>query len=436
MQQHYNSHWKKLISHSILAISIIIFGYICRYLANVLLARYLHAEAYGDFSVIFNIMLFGAIGLLLGMDDATLKFIPEYIADKKWRYVAGYLKRNTIIIKLTSLISIFLGMLATFILFLFIRTGYTILNIYYPYALTLWIIPLLAIITFQTKLLRSLRYLTWSLLFYNVFPYILFALGIILAIQTHTEITLLRSVLIFGIGLLLVSIAQYSFIKIALPQEIRSHEPMFLNKRWFTVSIHLMISNLVFVGISSIDLIILEILGHSEVEVGIFAAILVIANSMLLINISINIIISPLIAILAKRKAQLQSLANMTNWLLTFPTLIMAILIIAFGKTLLSHFGHDFSQGYYVLVIVICGYVVAISTNLSSVLLKYTEHQRATVNINMLALLIMIVIELFSVPRYGFYGAAIGLAVARCLICILNIYTAKNFLKMRSFFFV
>lgn len=101
---------------------------------------------------------------------------------------------------------------------------------------------------FCAILLRGLHHLSWSLITYKVLTF------------------------------LLTTVIQTISIKYLMPHAIISAPPIYLKKYWLRISNGLMISGVIFTGLSSLDLIILEIFGSNEAQVGIFAAVLTKCN--------------------------------------------------------------------------------------------------------------------------------------------------------------
>jgi O-antigen/teichoic acid export membrane protein len=154
---------RTVIYASIFSMVSIVMGYCLRYATNLALAKYLKAEAYGDFVFIASIILFIGMALLLGSDEATLAFLPGYLANKNWDKAAGFIKKHLRNIIEISIFSILVGVLSLFVLLYFFQHGYQNFNKYFPYAIALCLAPLIAVMTFQTKLLRTYNSLFWSL---------------------------------------------------------------------------------------------------------------------------------------------------------------------------------------------------------------------------------------------------------------------------------
>ena len=175
---HYIWHWKKLTLISMVSIGIIILGYALRYIVNLILARHLQTAVYGDWAFIFNVITFSSIIVLLGADDASLVFVPEYVVSQSWDKAAGFLERHIKLIIFMSFLIIAGGGMLVSILYLLDRIGDINISNYYPVIFSFWLIPLAGIVMFNAKLLRSLHCLSWSLVTYRILVFLLFGLGV------------------------------------------------------------------------------------------------------------------------------------------------------------------------------------------------------------------------------------------------------------------
>jgi O-antigen/teichoic acid export membrane protein len=436
----HRKHRHTIIYAGIFSMVSITIGYCLRYISNLVIAEHLKAAAYGDFAFIISIVFFIGMILLFGKDEATLKFLSEYIASEQWEEASGFVKNSSSFIFRMCFLSFLLGSLG--VVFLFISKMHSHPNVlgYDDYIVTLYLAPLMAILTMQTKVLRSYGSLFWSLITFNIFPLLLFTLGIIITVRFTGWFTLYHSYIIYVVAVLIVVIIQKVVLKKITPKNIITAVPKYLTREWNKVSHHLLMAELIFVGISSVDLIILRLLGNNLTSVGIFASTLTISGVIVLISIAINIGIAPLISVHFKKfyedKKHLQNFANLCNILLIIPTIFLTAAIIIFGHQILHTFGAEFVTGYWALLIVVAGQAISVLLGTSFTLLRYTEHQKIIANINILTLILMIVLETILIPIYGYYGAAIGLAFSRIFMAIWFAIIVKKEFGIKPFFII
>lgn len=434
-----NKH-RGILYASIFSILSVAGGYALRYFVNLILAQHLRATIYGDFAFIVSIVFFISMSLLLGMDEAALKFIPEYIAHKQWGEIAGFVKKNFHSLIARSFIVFLLGLLLTAFLVFLTYHGYYDATKYYQYSVTICLAPIVAILSFQAKLLRSFHSLFWSLVTYNVLPFLLFAIGIMLAINFNNNIALHHAIFIFILAAVIVTIIQKAVIDKTYPQKLKSVKPEYLSKEWNSVGISLLVAEVVFTGINAIDILMLKFLGKNLAEVGIFAATTNICGVLMILSIAINIGLAPFVSVNIKKyfhdKKKLQRFINNCNLILTIPTVLLSILIAIFGHQILHAFGPEFVAGYWVLIIVLVSQAIYVLLGISFTILRYTEHQQAIVDSNILTLLLMVSIEALLVTHYGYYGAAIGLAFSRIMMGIWFLFVVRKEFGIKPFFII
>ena len=79
-----------------------------------------------------------------------------------------------------------------------------------------------------------------------------------------------------------------------------------------------------------------------------------------------------------------------------------------FGKFILSFWGNQFIESYWVLGIITVGQFFNISTGSTGVFLMMTGHEKLLGRITLLSVIVNITINLFLIPLYGAVGAAIA----------------------------
>jgi len=127
----------------------------------------------------------------------------------------------------------------------------------------------------------------------------------------------------------------------------------------------------------------------------------------------------------AKDREALRSFARRSaNWTF-FPSLAMALAVLAGGHLLLSMFGAEFSEGYPLLFILVIGVVLRSGVGPAESLLNMTGHQNICAGIFGAALAINIALNLMLIPTYGLLGAAYASAIAigtEALLLVLVVY--------------
>lgn len=431
--------WKRLVEASYVTMAVIVVSFLARYGVNILLANHLKVEAYGDYAAMINVVFFAGTMLLLGSDEAALRFIPEYVYKRDWTRVSGYIKHHLKLILLLSVVVVTFMFLIATVLYLLSRAGINTFFDYHPILFAIWFAPMFALVVFQAKLLRSLHKVAWSLLTFKILPYLLMAFGIFLFTAEGSVLTMYQALMVYGTGLFVVVVAQFILLLAALPYEVDFSKAEYQKRKWFAVSTAIMFASLIFAGVTTIDLLLLEMLGPNEAQVGILAAVLTISSGVLTMPLALNAVIAQRVRVLVRRQnhAYLQKYANICNYIIAPPIILVAIAIIVCGKALLGHFGHAFISGYDVLVVVIIilgG--LSMLTAFGRPLLQYSGRHKQLVYANVVALIVMVIVDIVAMPFYGIYGAVLSMILSRLIVAVWVLWASRKLLHIRSFLLI
>jgi O-antigen/teichoic acid export membrane protein len=158
------------------------------------------------------------------------------------------------------------------------------------------------------------------------------------------------------------------------------------------------------------------VLGHylDPGQVGVYAVATALVAFVPVALQSVNQIFSPTIAELYAigNHALLQQLyATLTKWILIF-TLPLAFTMLFFSRPLIAIFGHGFEAGVTVLMIGAVGQLFNCAVGSVGYLLLMSGHQARLIKIQACNAVLMIILSLFLVPRFGIAGAAVASAIA------------------------
>jgi O-antigen/teichoic acid export membrane protein len=124
--------------------------------------------------------------------------------------------------------------------------------------------------------------------------------------------------------------------------------------------------------------------------------------------------------------------AAATRW--TFwPSLVMALFLIVFGKWILMLFGAGFEAGYPLIAVLAFGLLARASVGPAERLLNMLDQQRACALVYATALAVNVTLCLILVPHFGLMGAAIGTASALIAESALLFAVARKRLCLHIF---
>lgn len=182
------------------------------------------------------------------------------------------------------------------------------------------------------------------------------------------------------------------------------------------------------VVINSSDIIILGFFTDAK-DVGIYvvAARIALLTSLLL-HIT-NSALSPKIAALYAEN-NIKSLEEMIKRITTglfFIGLFVFLVFIFSGNWILSIWGEEFVEAYWILIILGFGQLVNLSTGALGIILIMTGHEKTQRNISICFMMIFLILSFTIIPIYGALGASIASATTVLGINITKlIYVKKN----------
>ncbi len=126
--------------------------------------------------------------------------------------------------------------------------------------------------------------------------------------------------------------------------------------------------------------------------------------------------------------------AQATRW--TFwPSLVIGLCALAVGELLLSLFGPNFTDGYWLMVILFAGILTKASIGPAEILLSMAGHQKLCVAVYAATLIAAVVLYSVMIPLFGLTGAAVAAATAIMIESLLLHLTVRRTLGITLFAF-
>jgi O-antigen/teichoic acid export membrane protein len=396
---------KTIIQRSGVAFAIQAAGAVLSFVLQVLLARWIGKEGYGNFSYAYNwaqiLAVFGAFGFTISI----LRFLPDYIARKDWSHVQGLLATFRLI---TLGASSLMALLVMVYFGIFGQEGINELVLFAGIGLT----PLIAMKDLNTEAIRGSNQIGLA---YGP-PYVLQPILVIaLSLMTLNVVGFMSSmgaVTALGISLFIVIIGQSIILRRVLLQTQQTTSAYAVSE-WLKPSPSLLIVQGALVVMSRSDLLVVGLL-LGATDVGVYAAATKSAYLIGFVLVAVNAVIAPKIAPLYSDsdKQGLQELVKKGTRLAASIALIATIFMIGFSAQILELFGEGFAAARVSLIILSIGQLANAATGPVGYLLNLTGHQRVTALVYSLAALLGVVLAYVLVPTMGFNGAAIGAAMA------------------------
>ena len=427
--------FKHLLKDNSYVLLTMFLAYLANYVLNVFLARHLTPTDYADFSVAFGVIKFLVPFALLGTQAAGLRYLPRYSKEKLWSRFKGFMNWSNKVFFVMLVIVIVIATLLVLLAFYLDLAGITSLDAYHPLIYFIWLVPLYAFIALQSAILQSLSRYTRSVIYVSLLFPIALVLFLFTLLRWIEKINIYHVLFLVGITSLLIAGIQTISIKRMLPKEIKKYPPEYEKTRWFKAALTLLQPAALKVGIMTLGLVLLEVLGHSEQIVAEYAVITTIQGFILLIQTSINVVVSPLISAYRTEAAPLQFFVRKANVLQLILGSIVFLFILFAGRFLIDHFGahyEDPSIYLYLMIISVVSFIGSILLGLPTTVLLYSKHVVKLIKLAYVQFFLTLILQLVLIPYYSIWGAIIGYSVGLLVYYLWAAILARRLIGIKT----
>ena len=408
--RHFRHHMGRVTSHSAVFFIGTIFNALAAYGFKIYLARALGARLLGIYALGMTVVSIASIFNTLGVSQAAVRFVSSYKATQRFDLLRGFLLRSIILLLACN------GVLAVTML---LAGPWLAVRFYHTSELTTYM-GLFALIMVLG-------------VFTNFFGHVLggyqdVARRTVINYFIGTPATILITVALVAAGLGLKGYIAAQAISAVLvlsllvvlvwrltPKPARAFSAPLppVDKEVISVSAATLGMALLGFAISHTDTVAIGFYRNPR-ELGVYALASAIVTFVCIILTSVNQIFAPTISDLYARE-QYALLSRMfqtlTKWILGL-TLPLAAVIMMFAMPIMQIFGHDFEAGWIILVIGTIGQLVNAGVGSSGTLLYMTGRQRYVIWIQAAMALMIVVLNVLLVPRWGIVGAISAAALA------------------------
>jgi len=426
-----NIHIRAVIKGAASVMTVRIVGAGIAYSLQVLLAQWLGASEYGIFAYAWVWMTILGYLAPLGMNASVVRFIPDYLSRKRWWRVKGVIHRSRQIVLFAALGFAVIGMSAVFFARELIPAYYV-----YPLYIAFTCVPLFALTNLHEGMARSFGWVSLAYIpTYIVRPAVFV---VAMAVLFYSGVTLngTNALILALISFVLILFAQFLLLGRYLPAEVQNARPTYHSLHWLRASFPFMLILTFQIILTDTDMIMLG--GFVEPDqVAIYFASVRTANLVLFISFAVSALAVPKFAALHANaeKAELQRLVTAVVQWIFWPSLFFVIVLLIFGRPILSLFGPEFSDGYFVLALLILAHLVKAATGPIDHLLNMTGNQSATAWVLAGSGVINIFLNALLIPYFGLIGAAIATTVSIIVSTIWLLILVKYRLGMNAWIF-
>ncbi len=423
----------KLIDKNVIALGIAVMGFLINSFTNIVLTHILSKTTYGDFSLCASVIGFLGSIVLLGNDQSSIKFIPNYFKSQEYGLLHGillYYGRSLLI--MTSLV-----LLINFGMYKLMHSSFALDSTRHLVWKYLWIIPFAGVTSIFAMCLRSFKRGFYALITQNVLPGLLMMFVIMIIYYFNRQLFTLNKIMwiYFLTVYLATGLVQILGLFHIVPWQTFQHPSEYNRKMWFTTGVQLLLSALIYDGESSIVNLTLKFTGHSSSEIGSLSVAMTLYVATWLGCSACNAILSPLISPAAANKdiPTLQRLTNIGNTIVFVSGFLLCICFALFGKHYLAWFGKEYVDAYSTLLILSFGSLIAFAGSMSLPLLEYAVPPRILMNLTMIGTGVIVLAGIPLCHYFGIEGAAMEVVLIESGLTLIYAHRLKKDLKIKPF---
>ena len=187
------------------------------------------------------------------------------------------------------------------------------------------------------------------------------------------------------------------------------------------------------------NVFVLVLSGFSTVEeLGIFS---VCTRITLMSSLILQVMISSMSPVISRlysenETVRLQKSLKKVSGTLLVIGLASILLILLFGKQILSIWGDEFTVGYSSLIVLSIGQLVNISAGLSGTLLVMTGFYKVRRNIAFITMVFSALVSMILIPFYGAMGAAYSFSLSIVFDNVLKVFYGRKKTGLKSYYYV
>ncbi|MGB3390827.1 MAG: oligosaccharide flippase family protein [Pseudaminobacter sp.] len=403
---------------SLIAFVIRIVNAAIAFVSQVLLARWMGSFEYGIFVLVWVTMVIVGNLSCLGFHTSIIRFIPEYRAKGMLPELRGVLLTSRLFVLAASTLLAGIGALGIWLLSETIASYYVV-----PFILGVICMPMIALSDVLQGISRahswalsalSPTYLTRPILI------LVFMAAALLAGYAPTAVT---AVIATILATYTTTIIQLVTVTGRVDRRVTAGPRKSHLRQWLVISLPIFLVEGFFFILTNADVLMVGFyLSPDDVAVY-FATVKTLAL--------VHFVYFAVKAGVAQRYAQfthgdtarLAAFARETVSWTFWPSLIMALVVLALGKPILLLFGPGFDAGYPLLFLLVFGVVARAAIGPCESLLTMSGNQNVCALVYALTLALNVGLNMAFIPHFGLWGAAIATSVAMCFEAAVLAFT-------------
>ncbi len=371
--------------------------------AQLALARRLGVDGFGAYALSMAVLNSLLVFSRLGFDTSPLRLATLFLADRDWGRLRGFLNLCR---RLPPAAGLVLGGGTALFLEMALPAGSVRTALMVGcVAVPIWTSLLVDQATLRSLGRAALAFTAGELVRPGVLLVSILLLGGTL-LKTPADAP--RAVAMHLVGITVGALLNVALVWWTMPADARRAEPVLEVGSWVRTSVALGAVTGVAALLNQVDTLVVGSL-LDPADVGLFSLARRIATLLSFGLVAVNAVAAPRFSRLHRDgdRAALGDYVRRAARLAMAATLVPAVVIAMFGRTILGWFGPEFVAAHTLLDIFLVGQVVNASCGPVALLLALTGHARVTTHVFGVSLIVLLAGCLVVVPRFGILGAAV-----------------------------
>lgn len=385
-------------------------------LLQLLLARTMPHETFGQYVYALSWMNILVLVGMLGLDTSSLRFVASYCGTGAWGLLHAYLRKS---IRWSLTASLTCGGLLAAVGAVVRASGHADLGASFVAAGGL--LPVLAVLQVVASWLQALKRPVLSQAVSGVLRPILFAALVVGASLCFGWKPSAAGALWLHFVAACVSLAvAWGVWQRQVPAPARSTAPEVVTPRWLRTSVPLLVIAGAQVMLGQADLLMLGLF-HGTRHTGAYAIASQLADLIIFGITAANLVIAPLIADLHAqgKRAELQKVLTTVSRALLLYSLPVAVVLVVGGYRVLGIYGRAYQEAWLPMSILVIGELMIALAGSVGFLLTMTGNESIALRIVLLSLAANVVLNAALIPSFGMVGAAAATVCATALRTVL-----------------
>jgi O-antigen/teichoic acid export membrane protein len=392
---------------SLIAFAIRIVSAAIAFVSQVLLARWMGSFEYGIFVLVWTTMVIAGNISCFGFHTSIIRFIPEYRERGMSAELRGVLVASRLFVLVASTAIAALGGLGVWYLSGAIESYYFV-----PFILGLVCLPMIALSDVVQGTSRAYSWAVSALSpTYLARPVLILAFmaGALLAgYSASAETALIATILATYTTTIVQLVGITARIDRRLPRGPRNIH----FRLWLAVSLPIFLVESFFFLVTNADVLMVGFYMQPDDVAVYFATVKTLALVHFVYFAVKAGVAQRYAAITHSEPDKLAGFARETVAWTFWPSLVMALVVLALGKPMLLLFGPGFDAGYPLLFLLVAGVVARAAVGPCESVLTMSGNQNICALLYAMTLAFNIGLSVLLIPQFGLWGAAIATSLA------------------------